>query len=71
MDQVHLELKLPKVPYQSTLQCTFKKLSMVDFEKIKNQLEDEQSVDEDYVASYKHQLFAGKDQSVLPDPQRM
>ena len=50
-DQVRQALELSKVPDHTTLQRTFKKLRMVDFEKMKNQLLDEQGVDEEYVAS--------------------
>lgn len=50
-DQVRQVLELSKVPDHTTSQRTFKKLRMVDFEKMKNQLLDEQGVDEEYVAS--------------------
>lgn len=50
-DQVRQALELPKVPDHTTLQRTFKKLRMVDFEKMKNRLLDEQGVDEESVAA--------------------
>src|SRR3989304_4125031 len=46
-DQVCQALELPRVPDHTTLQRTYKKLHMLDFEKMKNQLLDESGVDEE------------------------
>jgi hypothetical protein len=50
-DQVCQALELPRIPDHTTLQRTYKKLHMLDFEKMKNQLLDENGVDEEGVAS--------------------
>lgn len=50
-DQVCLALDLPRIPDHTTLQRTYKKLHMLDFEKMKNQLLDENGVEEEGIAS--------------------
>jgi len=50
-DQVCQALDLPRIPDHTTLQRTYKKLRMLDFEKMKNQLLDENEVDEEGIAS--------------------
>jgi hypothetical protein len=50
-DQVCLALELPRILYYTTLQRTYQKLRMLDFEKTKNQLLDENGVDEEDIAS--------------------
>ena len=50
-DQVCQALELPRIPDHTTLQRTYKKLRMLDFEKMKNQLLDENGVDEEGIAS--------------------
>jgi len=50
-DQVCQALDLPRIPDHTTLQRTFKKLRMLDFEKMKNQLLEENEVDEESIAS--------------------
>lgn len=50
-DQVCQVLELPRVPDHTTLQRTYKKLHMLDFEKMKDQLLDENGVDEEGIAS--------------------
>ncbi len=50
-DQVGQALELPRIPDHTTLQRTYQKLRMVDFEKMKNQLLDENEVDEEGIAS--------------------
>lgn len=50
-DQVCQVLGLPRIPDHTTLQRTYKKLHMLDFEKMKNQLLDENGVDEEDIAS--------------------
>ena len=50
-DQVCQALELPRIPDHTTLQRTYKKLRMLDFEKMKNQLLDENRVDEEGIAS--------------------
>jgi hypothetical protein len=50
-DQVCQVLGLPRIPDHTTLQRTYKKLHMLDFEKMKNQLLDENGVDEEGIAS--------------------
>jgi len=50
-DQVCQALELPRIPDHTTLQRTYQKLYMLDFEKMKNQLLDESDVDEEGVAS--------------------
>jgi hypothetical protein len=49
-DQVCQELELPRIPDHTTLQRTYKKLRKLDFDKMKNQLLDENSVEEETVA---------------------
>ncbi len=50
-DQICQVLELPRVPDHTTLQRTYKKLHMLDFEKMKNQLLNENGVNEDSVAA--------------------
>lgn len=50
-DQICLVLELPRIPDHTTLQRTYKKLHMLDFEKMKDQLLDENGVDEEGIAS--------------------
>ena len=50
-DQVSQALELPRIPDHTTLQRTYKKLHMLDFEKMKNQLLDENGVEEEGIAS--------------------
>jgi len=50
-DQVCQTLELSRIPDHTTLQRTYKKLRMLDFEKMKNRLLDENGVDEEAVAS--------------------
>lgn len=50
-DQICQVLELPRVPDHTTLQRTYKKLRMLDFEKMKNQLLEENGVDEEGVAA--------------------
>jgi hypothetical protein len=50
-DQVCQALELPRIPNHTTVQRTYKKLHMLDFEKMKDQLLDENDVDEEGVAS--------------------
>jgi hypothetical protein len=50
-DQVCQTLELSRIPDHTTLQRTYKKLRMLDFEKMKNRLLDENGVDEEGVAS--------------------
>jgi hypothetical protein len=50
-DQVCQVLELPRIPDHTTLQRTYKKLRMLDFEKMKNQLLDENGVDEEGIAA--------------------
>jgi len=50
-DQVCQALELPRIPDHTTLQRTFKKLRMLDFEQMKNQLLEEHEVDEESIAS--------------------
>jgi hypothetical protein len=50
-DQVCQALELPRIPDHTTLQRTYQKLRMLDFEKMKNQMLDENGVDEDGIAS--------------------
>jgi len=50
-DQVCQTLELSRIPDHTTLQRTYKKLRMPDFEKMKNRLLDENGVDEEGVAS--------------------
>jgi hypothetical protein len=50
-DQVCQVLELPRIPDHTTLQRTYKKLHLLDFEKMKNQLLDENEVDEEGIAS--------------------
>ena len=50
-DQVYQAQELPRIPDHTTLQWTYKKLRMLDFEKMKNQLLDENGVDEEAIAS--------------------
>lgn len=50
-DQVCQALELPRIPDHTTLQRTYKKLHMLDFEKMKNQLLDENGVKEVGIAS--------------------
>jgi hypothetical protein len=50
-DQVCQALDLVRIPDHTTLQRTFKKLRMLDFEKMKNQLLDENGVEEESIAS--------------------
>lgn len=50
-DQVCRELELPRIPDHTTLQRTYKKLRKLDFDKMKNQLLDENGVEEETVAS--------------------
>ena len=50
-DQVCKELELLRIPDHTTLQRTYKKLRKLDFDKMKNQLLDEQGVEEESVAS--------------------
>ncbi len=50
-DQVCQELGLSRIPDHTTLQRTFRKLRMLDFEKMKNRLLDENEVDEEGIAS--------------------
>src|SRR3972149_4945970 len=46
-DQVCQALELPRIPDHTTLQRTYQKLRMLDFEKMKNQLLEEAGVDEE------------------------
>jgi len=50
-DQVCQTLEQPKIPDHTTLQRTYKKLRLLDFEKMKNQLLDENGVDEEGITS--------------------
>jgi len=50
-EQVCQALELPRIPDHTTLQRTCKKLHMLDFEKMKNQLPDENGVEEEGIAS--------------------
>jgi hypothetical protein len=50
-DQVCKELELPRIPDHTTLQRTYQKLRKLDFDKMKNQLLDENNVEEETVAS--------------------
>jgi hypothetical protein len=50
-DQVCQALELSRIPDHTTLQRTYKKLHMLDFEKMKNQLLDENGVDEEGIAA--------------------
>lgn len=50
-DQVCQALELARIPDHTTLQRTYQKLRMLDFEKMKNQLLDENGVDEEGIAS--------------------
>ncbi|GAP09608.1 hypothetical protein BECAL_00758 [Bellilinea caldifistulae] len=50
-DQICQVLELPRVSDHTTLQRTYKKLHMLDFEKMKNRLLDENGVNEDSVAA--------------------
>ena len=50
-DRVCQELELPRIPDHTTLQRTYKKLRKLDFDKMKNQLLDENGVAEGTVAS--------------------
>src|SRR4030067_661386 len=50
-DQVCQMLELPRIPDHTTLQRTYKKLQKLDFDKMKNQLLDENGVEEGRVAS--------------------
>jgi len=50
-DQVVKALALPRVPDHTTLQRTYKKLRKLDFEKMKNQLLDEENIQEEVIAA--------------------
>jgi hypothetical protein len=50
-DQVCEALELPRIPDHTTLQRTYKKLRKLDFDKMKNQLLDENGVEEETIAS--------------------
>lgn len=50
-DQVCQALELSRIPDHTTLQRTYQKLRMLDFEKMKNQLLEENGVDEEGIAS--------------------
>lgn len=50
-DQVCQELELPRVPDHTTLQRTYKKLRKLDLDRMKNQLLNEQGVEEATIAS--------------------
>ncbi|OGO25900.1 MAG: hypothetical protein A2Y54_09585, partial [Chloroflexi bacterium RBG_16_51_16] len=50
-DQVCRELELPRVPDHTTLQRTYKKLRKLDFDKMKDELLDENGVEEEVIAS--------------------
>ena len=50
-DLVCQALELPRIPDHTTLQRTYRKLRLLDFENMKNQLLDENGVDEEGIAS--------------------
>lgn len=50
-DQICRELELSRIPDHTTLQRTYQKLRMPDFEKMKNRFLDENEVDEEGIAS--------------------
>jgi hypothetical protein len=50
-DKVCQALELPRVPDHTTLQRTYKKLRNLDFEKMKNQILEEENVEEEVIAS--------------------
>jgi len=50
-DKVCQALELPRVPDHTTLQRTYKKLRNLDFEKMKNQILEEENIEEEVIAS--------------------
>ncbi len=50
-DKVCQALALPRVPDHTTLQRTYKKLRNLDFEKMKNQILEEENIEEEVIAS--------------------
>lgn len=50
-DKVCQTLELPRIPDHTTLQRTYKKLRKLDFEKMKNQLLEEEHIQEENIAS--------------------
>jgi hypothetical protein len=59
-DKVCQALELPRIPDHTTLQRTYRKLRKLDFDKMKNQILDEENIQESTIASDRTGFSSGQ-----------